>query len=162
MVGKRALRQAKSHRVFGQRGKSAKVVRAGLYARVSTHDQQTLPLQNRALRDYVARRGWAAALQIQEVGSGASQREMREKLLDAARRREIDVVLVWRLDRWGPLGYRSTGDSTRTHSSWGRVRIVDRCAGSDHTYGASHGRAAGRLCRVRTRDSSRTGARRPS
>ena len=101
MVGKRALRQAKSHRVFGQRGKSAKVVRAGLYARVSTHDQQTLPLQNRALRDYVARRGWAAALQIQEVGSGASQREMREKLLDAARRREIDVVLVWRLDRWG-------------------------------------------------------------
>ena len=36
-----------------------------------------------------------------EVGSGASQREMREKLLHAARRREIDVVLVWRLDRWG-------------------------------------------------------------
>jgi DNA invertase Pin-like site-specific DNA recombinase len=25
---------------------------------------------------------------------------MREKLLGAARRREIDVVLVWRLDRW--------------------------------------------------------------
>ncbi len=25
----------------------------------------------------------------------------REKLLEAARRREIDVVLVWRLDRWG-------------------------------------------------------------
>ena len=77
------------------------MVRAGLYARVSTHDQQTLPLQNRALRDYVARRGWATALQVQEVGSGAAQREMREKLLDAARRREIDVVLVWRLDRWG-------------------------------------------------------------
>jgi len=101
MAGKRALRQAKSHRVFGQRGKPVKVVRAGLYARVSTHDQQTLPLQNRALRDYVARRGWVAALQMQEVGSGAAQREMREKLLDAARRREIDVVLVWRLDRWG-------------------------------------------------------------
>jgi DNA invertase Pin-like site-specific DNA recombinase len=26
---------------------------------------------------------------------------MREKLLEAARRREIDVVLAWRLDRWG-------------------------------------------------------------
>jgi DNA invertase Pin-like site-specific DNA recombinase len=26
---------------------------------------------------------------------------MREKLIEAARRREIDVVLVWRLDRWG-------------------------------------------------------------
>jgi len=32
-------------------------------------------------------------VQIKEVGSGASQREMREKLLEAARRREIDVVL---------------------------------------------------------------------
>ena len=26
---------------------------------------------------------------------------MREQLIEAARRREIDVVLVWRLDRWG-------------------------------------------------------------
>ena len=29
------------------------------------------------------------------------RREAREKLLEAARRREIDVVLIWRLDRWG-------------------------------------------------------------
>ncbi len=41
------------------------------------------------------------AIQVKEVGSGASQRQLREKLLEAARRREIDVVLVWRLDRWG-------------------------------------------------------------
>ena len=32
---------------------------------------------------------------------GRRKREAREKLLEAARRREIDVVLVWRLDRWG-------------------------------------------------------------
>ena len=77
------------------------MLRAGLYARVSTSDQQTIPLQIRALREYAARRGWTVALQVKEVGSGASQRQLREKLLDAARRREIDVVLVWRLDRWG-------------------------------------------------------------
>lgn len=71
--------------------------RAGLYARVSTHDQQTLPLQMRAMREYAVRRGWAIALQIKEVGSGAVEREMRQQLLDAARRRELDVVLVWRL-----------------------------------------------------------------
>jgi hypothetical protein len=53
------------------------------------------------LREYAARRGWTIALQVKEVGSGASQRQLREKLLEAARRREIDVVLVWRLDRWG-------------------------------------------------------------
>jgi putative DNA-invertase from lambdoid prophage Rac len=75
--------------------------RAGLYARVSTNDQQTIPLQIRALREYAVRRGWTIALLVKEVGSGASQRQLRESLLDAARRREIDVVLVWRLDRWG-------------------------------------------------------------
>ena len=75
--------------------------RAGLYARVSTHDQQTLPLQMRAMREYAAKRGWTIAAQIKEVGSGAAERELRETLLATARRREIDVVLVWRLDRWG-------------------------------------------------------------
>jgi DNA invertase Pin-like site-specific DNA recombinase len=74
--------------------------RVGLYARVSTNDQ-TLAMQNRAMREYAARRGWAIAMQVREVNSGAVRREAREKLLEAARRREIDVVLVWRLDRWG-------------------------------------------------------------
>jgi DNA invertase Pin-like site-specific DNA recombinase len=91
----------KSARVFGQGQKPSKIIRAGLYARVSTLDQKTLPMQNRALREYAVRRGWTIALQVKEVGSGATQRQLREKLLDAARRREIDVVLVWRLDRWG-------------------------------------------------------------
>jgi DNA invertase Pin-like site-specific DNA recombinase len=75
--------------------------RAGLYARVSTNDQQTLTMQNRAMREYAARRGWTLALQVREVNSGAARREAREKMLEAARRREIDIVLVWRLDRWG-------------------------------------------------------------
>jgi DNA invertase Pin-like site-specific DNA recombinase len=58
-------------------------------------------MQSRAMREYATRRGWQIALQVKEIRSGASQREDREKLLAAARRREIDVVLVWRLDRWG-------------------------------------------------------------
>jgi putative DNA-invertase from lambdoid prophage Rac len=58
-------------------------------------------MQNRAMREYAARRGWMIAPQVKEVGSDASQRQLREKLLEAARRREIDAVLVWRLDRWG-------------------------------------------------------------
>src|ERR1700712_3213115 len=96
-----ASNKAKSTRVFGQRREPAKMFRVGLYARVSTHDQQTLPLQMRAMREYAAKRGWTIAVQIKKVGSGAAERELREKLLAAARRREIDVVLVWRLDRWG-------------------------------------------------------------
>ena len=74
--------------------------RVALYARVSTQRSADLPMQIRALREYAARRGWTIAVQIHEVGSGAVEREAREELLATARRREIDVVLVWRLDRW--------------------------------------------------------------
>jgi DNA invertase Pin-like site-specific DNA recombinase len=102
MGEKRALEKAKSRKVFGHPSRRLKTpFRAGLYARVSTQDQQTIPMQTRALREYATRRGWRIALQVKEIGSGASQRERREQLLEAARRREIDVVLVWRLDRWG-------------------------------------------------------------
>jgi putative DNA-invertase from lambdoid prophage Rac len=101
MAGKRASEKAKSHRVFGQTRKPARMFRAALYSRVSTNDQHTLSMQSRNMREYAARRGWSIAIEVREVGSGAAQREAREKLLDAARRREIDIVVVWRLDRWG-------------------------------------------------------------
>lgn len=101
MPAKRTSGPSKSKRVFGQSPKQPKMLRAGLYARVSTHDQKTLPLQMRAMREYAVKRGWTIAAQVKEVGSGAVERELRDKLMAAARRREIDVVLVWRLDRWG-------------------------------------------------------------
>src|SRR5215813_6704894 len=101
MLRKRASQKAKSAHVFGQAQRRPKMLRAGLYARVSTSDQQTLTMQNQAMREYAARRGWMIAMQVREVNSGAARREAREKLLEAARRREIDLVLVWRLDRWG-------------------------------------------------------------
>jgi putative DNA-invertase from lambdoid prophage Rac len=101
MPAKRTSKRAKSSRVFGHARKRSKMLRAGLYARVSTNDQQTLPLQMRAMREYAAKRGWTIVVQVKEVGSGAIAREQRQQLIDAARRREIDVVLVWRLDRWG-------------------------------------------------------------
>ena len=85
-------------------------MRAGLYARVSTHDQQTLGLQAEAMAAYIRNRGWVATRQIEDVGSGAKDRPGRESLLKAARRREIDVVVVWRLDRWG----RSVADLMTT------------------------------------------------
>jgi DNA invertase Pin-like site-specific DNA recombinase len=53
------------------------------------------------MRDYVAKRGWKIALEVQDVVSGASLRPKREELVKAARRRELDRIVVWRLDRWG-------------------------------------------------------------
>jgi putative DNA-invertase from lambdoid prophage Rac len=104
MPRKQAFPKTKSRRVFGH------PLRVGLYARVSTHDQQTLPQQIRTMREYASKRSWTIVTQIKEVGSGASQRQLREALIAAARRREIDVVLVWRLDRWG----RSVADLVST------------------------------------------------
>jgi putative DNA-invertase from lambdoid prophage Rac len=77
------------------------MTKVGIYARVSTHDQQTLPLQLKAMRQYVRQRKWKLVLQVEEVGSGARQRPKREELLRAARRREVDAVVVRKLDRWG-------------------------------------------------------------
>ena len=62
MPKKWASPKAKSEHVFGQGRKPAKMFRAGLYARVSTNDQQTLAMQNLAMREYAARRGWTIAL----------------------------------------------------------------------------------------------------
>jgi putative DNA-invertase from lambdoid prophage Rac len=85
-------------------------MRAGLYARVSTHDQQTLGLQSEAMTTYIKNRGWVATRQVEDVGSGSKDRPGRESLMMAARRREIDVIVVWRLDRWG----RSVADLMAT------------------------------------------------
>ena len=74
--------------------------RAGLYARVSTDTTGTGDAEP-GDAGYAARRGWTIAVQVREVNSGAARREAREKILEAARRQEIDLVLVWRLDRWG-------------------------------------------------------------
>src|SRR5690242_738277 len=143
----RALAKAKSDNVFGQSRKPAKMFRAGLYARVSTNDQQTLSMQSRAMREYAARRGWTTAVNVREVGSGAAKRDAREKLLEAARRRETDVVLVWRLDRWG----RSVTDLLATlqeleHLGVGFVSLTEAL---DLT---SDGGPAGRIRCIRTRD----------
>jgi DNA invertase Pin-like site-specific DNA recombinase len=89
---------------------------------------------------------------VKEVGSGASQRQLREKLLEAARRREIDAVLVWRLDRWG----RSVTDLLATlqeleHLGVGFVSLTE-ATGPDHAVRSRDGWAVGRLRRLRTRD----------
>ena len=58
----------KSGRLLGQRQRNAKMVGAGLYARAAAQDPETLPMQNRAMREYGARRGWNIAIQVKEVG----------------------------------------------------------------------------------------------
>ena len=73
-----------------------------LYARVSTHNGQDPEMQLRELREYCHRRGWVVAGEYIDVGiSGAKEkRPQLDKLMSDAHRRRLDVVVVWRFDRF--------------------------------------------------------------
>src|SRR3712207_2254326 len=79
-----------------------KNLRAGLYARVSTEDRGQDPeTQLRPLREYAKRRGFRVVGEYVDKASGTTeQRPQYQRLLEAARKRELDVVLVWRYDRF--------------------------------------------------------------
>lgn len=58
-------------------------------------------MQMRILRNYVKNRKWNIVFEIRDIASGTSKRPEREKLLKVARKQEVDIIVVWRLDRWG-------------------------------------------------------------
>jgi DNA invertase Pin-like site-specific DNA recombinase len=51
-------------------------------------------MQVEAMATYIKDRGWNVVRQVEDVGSGAKDRAGRESLLKAARRREVDVLVV--------------------------------------------------------------------
>jgi DNA invertase Pin-like site-specific DNA recombinase len=76
-------------------------VRAAIYARVSTFDQEP-ENQLAEIRRYINARGWTAVEYIDRGVSGAKDRRPDlDRLLADARRRRFDVLVVWRLDRLG-------------------------------------------------------------
>jgi putative DNA-invertase from lambdoid prophage Rac len=83
-------------------GTERKSVKAAIYARVSTTDQNC-EMQLTELREYMVRHGWENAGEYVDTGwSGvkASRPEFDRLMADAAKRR-FDVVMVWKLDRFG-------------------------------------------------------------
>lgn len=76
-------------------------MRAAIYARVSTWDQEP-ENQLREVRQYVEARKWTSVEYIDHGVSGALERRPAlDTLLRDATRRKLDVVVVWRLDRLG-------------------------------------------------------------
>jgi DNA invertase Pin-like site-specific DNA recombinase len=75
--------------------------RCAIYARVS-RDSQTIDPQETELREFAERRGWAVIGSFFDKGvSGAKEkRPALDELLKACRQRKIDVVLVWKFDRF--------------------------------------------------------------
>jgi DNA invertase Pin-like site-specific DNA recombinase len=76
-------------------------MRIGIYARVSTKDQNCA-LQVRDLRAYCAARRFDLVREYVDVGqSGAKDsRPELNKLMDDARKRQFDAIVVWRFDRF--------------------------------------------------------------
>ncbi len=82
------------------------VHRVAIYARVSTSDQ-SCERQLDELAGYASRNNFQIIATFSETGSGAKDsRAERKKVLELARHRKIDLVLVSELSRWG----RSTPD----------------------------------------------------
>jgi DNA invertase Pin-like site-specific DNA recombinase len=76
-------------------------MRAAIYARVSTTDQQ-VDNQLLELRRYAQARGWTTVEYVDVGVSGAKDRRPElDRLVADAKRRRFDVLLVWRLDRLG-------------------------------------------------------------
>jgi len=76
-------------------------LRVATYHRVSTFDQDP-SLARAELRAAAKRLGGKVVLSVEETGSGArNDRPGLQRLLLAARKGEVDAVLVWKLDRLG-------------------------------------------------------------
>jgi DNA invertase Pin-like site-specific DNA recombinase len=75
--------------------------RVALYTRVSTTDQHP-EMQRQELVEYVKRRGWRLCKEYCDKGvSGTKEhRPALDALLDDCRRCKIDVVVVWKFDRF--------------------------------------------------------------
>lgn len=92
--------------------KEGQALRAYVYCRVSTEEQSredhySLYNQEVRARDYAKAKGWIIVKVKKDVGSGKNtSRPGFQDLLTAIKKREIDLVIVYRLDRLS----RNVGD----------------------------------------------------
>ena len=76
--------------------------RVALYARVSTAEKgQDSETQLRQFREYTQARGWQITAEFVDYASGTTEERSQYKaMMEAAKKRKIDLVLVWRYDRF--------------------------------------------------------------
>jgi DNA invertase Pin-like site-specific DNA recombinase len=88
-------------------GSHTATVRAAIYARVSTDGQvetgTSLDEQIRRCRAYCAAQGWSVVAEYREEGVSGTKasRPQLDALMRSARGRELDAIVVAKLDRWG-------------------------------------------------------------
>ena len=99
--------------------------RVALYARVSTTDKDQDPeLQLVPLRAFARAQGWAAVEYVDWAsGADIAARKSWQELRQAVSRKEVQTVLVWKLDR----AFRSTLHALTTLEEWSRLGVSFRC-----------------------------------
>jgi DNA invertase Pin-like site-specific DNA recombinase len=113
-------------------------VRAAVYARVSTADQ-TAENQLLQLRAYVQARGWDAAEYVDCISGTKDRRPELDRIVADAKRRKVDTLVVWKLDRLGRslkhlvmlldelqslgVAFVSLGESIDTGTPAGRLQL---------------------------------------
>ena len=95
--------------------------RVVLYARVSTKDKkQDTRNQLEQLRNFCASQDWTIAREyIDHASAKTGDRPQFKSLMEAASRREFDLVLFWSLDRFSREGVLETLQYLRTLTSYG-------------------------------------------
>src|ERR1039458_1696648 len=78
-------------------------MRSAIYARVSTLNGQSPEMQLTELREYASRRGWEIFGEYVDLGVSGSKESRPElnRLMADAHTRNFDVVLCWKVDRFG-------------------------------------------------------------
>ena len=107
-----------------------------IYARSTSH--QTCENQLLELRRYCEARGWTSSEYVDTDTSGAKDRRPAlDRLMADAKRRKLDLVVCWKLDRFGRslahlvnaiqtltdagVGFTSLGEGIDTRSATGRL-----------------------------------------
>jgi DNA invertase Pin-like site-specific DNA recombinase len=96
--------------------------KVALYARCSTaNGQQNPEMQIRELREFAERRGWVIAGLYVDTGVSGSKdsRPALNRLMNDARQRRFDVVVVWRFDRFA----RSVSHLLRALETFDALRV---------------------------------------
>lgn len=109
--GHRRFTEEELQRVLGiQTSPQPSVLRAALYARVSTKKQQNtgkLDRQMERLREHARGQGYKVVIALSETGSGVNEnRPKLHRLLRMIRDEEVDIVVVEYKDRLARFGYR--------------------------------------------------------